>query len=153
VSNLIAIPPFHVFTTPVQHALPLRKGTPTYIMPRFEGQGFVDALERFGITHTVIVPPILMALSKCKEEKLKSLRRIYVGGSCATDGMQQQLYAKLSPKARIEQVYGMTEVGWATCWHERDQEDTGSVGRPLPGNELRCVSPMFPSYIQPLDLH
>ena len=107
----------------------------------------MDALARFGITHTVMVPPIMIALAKCKEEeKLRSLRRIYVGGSCATDGMQQQFYMKLSPKARIEQVYGMTEVGWATCWHEKSQEDTGSVGRPLPGNELRYDAPQLPQY-------
>lgn len=107
-------------------------------MSRFEGKGFMDTLEEFKITHTVMVPPILMALSKCLEaSKLKSLRRIFVGGSCATDGMQQQLYARLSPKARIEQVYGMTEVGWATTWHDREQESTGSVGRPLPGTQLR----------------
>jgi len=139
-SNLIAIPPFHVFTIPVQHALPLRQGTPTYIMPRFETQGFVDALQKYNITHTAVVPPILMALAQCgRTEKLRSLRRIYVGGSCATDGMQQQLYAKLSPKARIEQVYGMTEVGWATNWHDKGREESGSVGRALPGTEMRFV--------------
>jgi acyl-coenzyme A synthetase/AMP-(fatty) acid ligase len=138
VSNLIAIPPFHVFTIPVQHALPLRKGTPTYIMARFDGHGFMDSLEKFKITHTVLVPPILMALSRCLQEaKLKSLRRIYVGGSCATDGMQQQLYSKLSPKARIEQVYGMTEVGWAAVWHDRAQDNSGTVGRPITGTQLR----------------
>src|SRR4051812_11095271 len=107
-------------------------------MPRFEVQGFVNALQKFKITHTAVVPPILMGLSQCgQDEKLQSLRRIYVGGSCATDGMQQQLYSQLSPKARIEQVYGMTEAGWATNWHDRDQECTGSVGRPLPGTKLR----------------
>jgi acyl-coenzyme A synthetase/AMP-(fatty) acid ligase len=144
ISSLIAIPPFHVFTLPVQHAFPLRKGAPAYILPRFEGKAFVDAVEKFRIAHTVVVPPILMALAKCEDgAKLRSLRRIYVGGSCATDGMQQQLYTKLSPKARIEQVYGMTEVGWATTWHDPKQESTGSVGRPLPGTTLRYVLESF----------
>jgi acyl-coenzyme A synthetase/AMP-(fatty) acid ligase len=107
-------------------------------MPRFEAQGFIDAVEKFRIAHTLVVPPIMLALANCEESsKLKSLRRICVGGSCATDGMQQQLYTKLSPSAKIEQVYGMTETGWATTWHERKQESTGSVGRPLPGMELR----------------
>lgn len=138
ISHLIAVPPFHVFTIPVQHAHPLRKGAPCYIMPRFEENGFLDALEKFRITQTVVVPPILMALSKCEDtSKLKSLRRIFVGGSCATDGMQQQLYAKLSPNARIAQVYGMTEAGWATMWQNREKDITGSVGRPLPGSQLR----------------
>jgi acyl-coenzyme A synthetase/AMP-(fatty) acid ligase len=82
-----------------------------------------------------------MTLSKCVDtNKLKSLRRIFVGGSCATDGMQQQLYAKLSPNARIAQVYGMTEAGWATIWQNREKDITGSVGRPLPGSQLRSAS-------------
>ena len=107
-------------------------------MPRYEEQAFLNALEKFQITHTIVVPPILVALSKNSEtKKLGSLRRVYVGGSLATDSMQQQLYAKLPPEAKIEQVYGMTEAGWATIWHDRTKESTGSVGRPLPGTNLR----------------
>jgi acyl-CoA synthetase (AMP-forming)/AMP-acid ligase II len=138
ISTLVSIPPFHVFTIPVQHALPLRKGTSAYIMSRFETTHFLDAIEKFRIPHIIVVPPLLMTLANAAESwQLKSIKRIYVGGSCATDGMQQQLYAKLPPLARIEQVYGMTEVGWATTWHDRQQESTGSVGHPLPGTDLR----------------
>lgn len=138
VSTLISIPPFHVFTIPVQHALPLKRGAPVYIMPRFETGQFLNTIEKFKIPHIIVVPPLLMTLAQSSESsKLTSIKRIYVGGSCATDGMQQQLYAKLSPLARIEQVYGMTEVGWATTWHDSEAEATGSVGRPLPGTELR----------------
>ena len=138
ISNLITIPPFHVFTIPLQHAGPLRKGTPTYIMPRFEERIFVDALEKYHITQTAVVPPIMMVLSNCADAwKLNSLRRIFVAGSCATDGMQQQLYAKISKEARIEQVYGMTEAGWATNWQHAQKDATGSIGQPLPGVELR----------------
>jgi acyl-coenzyme A synthetase/AMP-(fatty) acid ligase len=107
-------------------------------MPRFEENGFLEALVKFRITQTVVVPPILMALSKCQDtSKLESLRRVFVGGSCATDGMQQQLYAKLSPNARIAQVYGMTEAGWATMWQSKLKDMSGSVGQPLPGSEMR----------------
>jgi acyl-coenzyme A synthetase/AMP-(fatty) acid ligase len=107
-------------------------------MSRFETGSFLDAVEKFQISHIIVVPPLLMTLAQAsRSSQLKPIRRIYVGGSCATDGMQQQLYAKLPSVARIEQVYGMTEVGWATTWHDREQESTGSVGRPLPGTELR----------------
>ena len=125
---------------PIQHALPLRSGCPTYVMPRFHSSSFIEALQKYEITHTVVVPPILMALSNCSPDELKFLRRIYTGGSCATNGMQSQVYAKLSPAARIVQVYGMTEVGWAcTTWSEDFQERTGSVGRPVSGTSLRLI--------------
>lgn len=137
-SHLIAIPPFHVFTIPIQHAFPLRRGTKCYIMPRYEQEGFMNAIEKFKISMTVVVPPILISLSKSSHtDSLQSLRSIHVGGSCATDGMQQQLYDKLHPEARILQVYGMTEAGWATTWQERKKDQTGSVGKPLPGTRFR----------------
>lgn len=137
---MIAIPPFHVFTIPNQHAFPLRRGAPCYIMPRYEQDGFMNAVEKFNISMTTVVPPILMSLSKSSHtQSLRSLRSIHVGGSCATDGMQQQLYNKLHPDARILQVYGMTEAGWAATWQDKKKDQSGSVGKPLPGTKFRCA--------------
>jgi acyl-coenzyme A synthetase/AMP-(fatty) acid ligase len=137
----VALPPFHVFLIPIQHAIPLRTGSTSYIMPRYEPYAFVKAIQQFRISRTVIVPPILTSLSKATfatKDSLGALRRIYVGGSCAKAEMQQQLYRKLSPAARIEQVYGMTETGWATVsFKDRRRDCTGSVGSPLHGTELR----------------
>ncbi|OWP01182.1 4-coumarate-CoA ligase [Marssonina coronariae] len=141
ISSLIAIPPFHVFTMPVQHALPLRTGTPAYIMPRFEDERFAGALREFEISHAIVVPPILMALSRRAATELASLQTVFVGGSCATAGMQRQLYAKLAPAARIVQVYGMTETGWAACWARAARDGTGSVGQPVAGTRLRLADP------------
>lgn len=117
-------------------------------MPRFQEADFVDVLTTFKITHAVVVPPIMMTISKRSKEELKSLERIYVGGSCASDGMQQQLYSRLAPEAKIVQVYGMTEVGWATCWWGDGRDATGSVGQPIAGTKLRFEFPLsiFPRF-------
>ncbi|KAG4430845.1 hypothetical protein IFR05_013679 [Cadophora sp. M221] len=139
IKSLIALPPFHVFTIPLQHVVPLRTGTPTYIMPRFEEATFVGAIERFGITHTIVVPPIMMTLSKHAGGELDSLRTVFVGGSCASEGMQRKLYGAMSPEARIVQVYGMTETGWATCWAKKESDGSGSVGQAIEGTTLRLV--------------
>jgi acyl-coenzyme A synthetase/AMP-(fatty) acid ligase len=140
-SYLLALPPFHVFLIPIQHAIPLRTGCASYIMPRYEPQLFVKTIAEFRISRTVMVPPILTSLSKAKfatKDTLRSLRRIYVGGSCAKAEMQQNFYEKLSPTARIEHAYGMTETGWAaTTCKDRKRDYTDSVGAPLPGTELR----------------
>lgn len=106
-------------------------------MPRFEPANFIAAVKQFGIMQTVAVPPILMALSKSSKPQLKSLRRVFVGGSCATNGMQQQLYSKLNAAAIIVQVYGMTEVGWASCWNKTKRDATGSVGEPISSTMMR----------------
>ncbi|KAK0110159.1 hypothetical protein ONS95_002810 [Cadophora gregata] len=139
VKSLIALPPFHVFTMPLQHAVPLRTGYPAYIMPRFEESSFVSAIDTFGITHTIVVPPIMMALSKYDGGELGTLETVLVGGSCASEGMQRKLYGTLSEVARIVQVYGMTETGWATTWSRAERDATGSVGQPVDGTILRAV--------------
>ncbi|KAL2069334.1 hypothetical protein VTL71DRAFT_15672 [Oculimacula yallundae] len=137
--SLIALPPFHVFTIPLQHAVPLRTGAPAYIMPRFEEEVFVSSIEKFGITHTIVVPPIMMTLSKHDKRELNSLRTVFVGGSCASDGMQTQLYTALNKQARVVQVYGMTETGWATCWSKQEKDSSGSVGQAIDGTRIRAV--------------
>ncbi|KAH6710621.1 hypothetical protein BKA61DRAFT_694232 [Leptodontidium sp. MPI-SDFR-AT-0119] len=137
--SLIALPPFHVFTIPLQHAVPLRTGTPAYIMPRFEEAAFVAAIEKFSITHTIVVPPIMMTLSKYLGGELNPLRTVFVGGSCASEGMQRQLYGVMRREARIVQVYGMTETGWATCWAKKESDGSGSVGQAIHGTILRLV--------------
>jgi len=44
----------------------------------------------------------------------------------------------ISPAARIENVYGMTESGWtASTWRDRKRDQTGSIGTPFPGIQLR----------------
>ncbi|PVH71617.1 acetyl-CoA synthetase-like protein [Cadophora sp. DSE1049] len=139
VESLIALPPFHVFTMPLQHAVPLRTGYPAYIMPRFEEATFVSAIETFAITHTIVVPPIMMTLSNHNRGELNTLETVFVGGSCASEGMQRKLYGALSEEARIVQVYGMTETGWATTWSRAERDASGSVGQPIDGTRLRAV--------------
>jgi acyl-coenzyme A synthetase/AMP-(fatty) acid ligase len=117
--------------------LPLRNNICVYTLPRFEETSFLNALENFKITRTIAVPPILLALSKHPAARLESLRQICVGGSPLPLGVQEELYAKLSPAARITQVYGMTEVGWATHWKKKRRDMTGSIGQALPGIKMR----------------
>lgn len=108
-------------------------------MPRFEEIGFIHALGEFKITQTVVVPPILMALTRHTRDELESLRKVFVGGSVTTGGMQQQLYSQMHPDAKIVQVYGMTEVGWATTWIREEKDKSGSVGQAIPDTTLRYI--------------
>jgi acyl-coenzyme A synthetase/AMP-(fatty) acid ligase len=137
VSYLVAIPPFHMFTAPVQHALPLRNNVVIYTLPRFEENSFLEAIETFKITRTIAVPPILLSLSKYPASRLESLEEILVGGSPLPLDVQKQMYEKLSPQARITTVYGMAEAGSAAFWKEKQKDTTGSVGQGLPGSNMR----------------
>lgn len=97
----------------------------------------------FAITDTAVVPPIVTSLLRLpKEERhsLDSLRYILCAGAPIAASLQAELYDVLSPDAVVAQVWGTTEVGWATMftWNEKDL--SGSVGRPQPGVELRLIS-------------
>lgn len=108
-------------------------------MPRFDDKAFIQSLGKYQITQTLVVPPILMALTRHTRTELDSLRKVFVGGSVTTGGMQQQLYSQMHPDSRIIQVYGMTEVGWATTWTREEKDESGSVGQSLPNSTLRYV--------------
>jgi len=107
-------------------------------MPRFHQDTFIRALQEHSITRFAAVPPILMSLSEnASKENLSSVRLIYTAGANCSDSIQQALYEKLPQKARIENVYGMSEVGWALSWQESRRDDSGSVGSPVPGAAAR----------------
>lgn len=138
-TRLTALPPFHVFATPIIPSS-VREGITTYVMRRFDVQAFVNAVDRFGISETYLPPPCLVGLPQspfATREALASLRQIWFGGASLKYGNQLPMYALLHSDAKIQPVWGMTEVGWITAgrWEEKMEDD--SVGRTLPCFEAK----------------
>jgi long-subunit acyl-CoA synthetase (AMP-forming) len=132
--RLTALPPFHVFATPIVPSS-IRQGIPTYIMRRHDMQSYLEYIQKFEITETYLPPPVLvgMPLSPfCSKEGLRSLRQIWFGGASLRYGNQVPLYTLLHPDAKIQPVWGMTEAGWITAgtWPDKFQDD--SAGKALP---------------------
>lgn len=89
-----------------------------------------------------MVPAMIVALLKSPltyEDGLRSLRYVWTAGSPLRRSIQTRFQGLLSSEAKITQVWGITETGWAsaTFWPEGD--DTGSVGRPLPRVSIKVV--------------
>jgi acyl-coenzyme A synthetase/AMP-(fatty) acid ligase len=126
-----------MFTAPVQHALPLRNNMTIYTLPRFDENSFMNAIETFKITRTIAVPPILLTLSKYPASRPQSLQQVLVGGSPFPLGIQEQMYSKLLPQARITIGDGMTEDGSGVFWKEKRKDTTGNIGQLLPGSKTR----------------
>ncbi|OBT69247.1 hypothetical protein VE03_01891 [Pseudogymnoascus sp. 23342-1-I1] len=142
VSRLSCLPPFPAYAAPSQHGMPLKTGSPCYIMPRYDGNGAIDAIEKYQITEVLFVPPMILSLPllpKCTGSALASLRQIFCGGAAIGYHIQEQLYAILHPDARINQIYGMSECGWVCGFQYPEKDETSSVGRPFPGFTLRAV--------------
>ncbi|KAK5949785.1 hypothetical protein OHC33_009174 [Knufia fluminis] len=143
ISQLITLPVFHLFAGNAAFVLPLRCGIPTYFLPRFRLDEYVSALDRFQITDTLVVPPIISSLVLQGEglgNKLHSLRRLICAGAPMNPEVQKKLYNYLSPEARISQCWGTTETGWVTLTPVKELDQSGSVGRLTANTQLKIVS-------------
>ncbi|KIW08580.1 uncharacterized protein PV09_00544 [Verruconis gallopava] len=139
--RLTALPPFHVFATPIIPSS-VREGITTYVMRRFDMRGFVAAIERFGISETFLPPPCIIGLPQTPygtRESLVSLRQIWFGGASLKYGNQLPMYELLHPDAKIQPVWGMTEAGWITAGHWEEKHEDDSVGRYLSCFEVKIV--------------
>ncbi|KIW13619.1 hypothetical protein PV08_08810 [Exophiala spinifera] len=141
-SQLICLPVFHAFASPLALVLPLRLGMPTYFLPKFNLSDFLLAVSKFGITDTPIVPPILGTLAHLSEveiQHLQSLRYVICAGASLNPRVQEKLASRLHKDANVAQCWGTTEAGWHALLAWKEKDTSGSVGRLLPGVELKLL--------------
>ena len=133
---------FHAFASPLANISALRYGIETFIMPRFQEKTFMETISRFGITETAVVPPIFVKILSDSIEtwrkQLQSLCIVWCAGAPLNRELQMRLKSDLlSHDARIVQVYGLTECGWVSTFKHPESDETGSVGRLLPGYQAK----------------
>ncbi|HEY4409423.1 MAG TPA: AMP-binding protein [Acidimicrobiia bacterium] len=118
-------------------------GVQSVILPAFDPVASMDAVERYGIGSTVMVPTMInMVLSHPDFDpaRLASLRRLLYGASPMPTALLGRLAAAL-PDLELVQGYGMTEGSTLVTLltgadHRRGGELLTSAGRALPGVEL-----------------
>ena len=141
VSTLLCVPFFHAFAAPLCLVSALREGKPTYVMRRFHDVDFRNAVFEHTITETALPSPVLITclsvLSTSERRQLKSIQLVHCGGAPLDRAIQLQARKLFSPSVRIVQVWGMTEAGWISTFHYPESDETGSVGRLLPGIEAK----------------
>ncbi|KAF2395878.1 acetyl-CoA synthetase-like protein [Trichodelitschia bisporula] len=139
--RLTALPPFHVFSTPIVPSS-IRSRIPTYIAPRLDIPSFIATVSTHGITETYLAPPTIVALganTAATSGTLRSLRQVWFGGAQLARPNREPLLRALHPNAAIQPVWGMTEAGWVTAGRLADTPDD-SVGCVLPGYTVRVAS-------------
>lgn len=145
VVRLACLPFFHIFGAAWAFIAPIRYGQPVYIMPRFNMRDYTENIAKYAITETYMAPPMVHALNKralCEPEVatlLCSLRYVGVGGAPIDIAALRALRSILDSQATVTQVWGMTEFGPAALFRYGENDDTGSVGRLLPGYEPKVV--------------
>ena len=140
IKRLLALPPFHAFAIPHMTSVTIRDGNQAYVMRRFQIGAFCEAVNRFNISETYMVPPMLLDILSDpvrNQALLHTLRWIQVAGAPLREITQQQIQNVLHPNAKVSSAWGMTECGWIAgfSWHEDDH--TSSIGRPMTGFEVK----------------
>src|SRR5580765_4574936 len=142
--HLHSAPIFHIADFPFLFAAPAF-GACQVTIPKFSPQTFCEAVEREGVTHTVLVPTMINLLTQFPELQkydLTSLERVAYGGSPMAPELIRRTREVL-PHVRLVQGYGLSETGFLTALldNEHTPDKLTSCGRPCPGIDVRVVGP------------
>ncbi|SDL16072.1 Acyl-CoA synthetase (AMP-forming)/AMP-acid ligase II [Streptomyces indicus] len=140
---LAVLPFFHAYGLTALLNAPLGHGASVVVLPKFDLENFLTAVEKHRITGLYVVPPIALALAKhpvVERFDLSSVRYV-ISAAAPLDG---ELAAACSARlggVPVGQGYGMTELSPATHVTPIDRPiPHGSVGKLLAGTEMRIVS-------------
>ncbi|KAF5014882.1 hypothetical protein F66182_13980, partial [Fusarium sp. NRRL 66182] len=112
-------------------------------MRRFDVTKYLQYVQKYQITDLMVVPPIVVALIKSPllddPQYMKSVK-FGLSGAAPLDVITQNELRKKLPGVAFTQIFGMTETSClAMITPYGEDDDTGSVGRPIPGLEVKLV--------------
>ncbi|BEI80357.1 hypothetical protein CcaverHIS002_0108860 [Cutaneotrichosporon cavernicola] len=145
---ILGVLPFsHIYGLGMNFLQPAAKGCPVVVLPRFNEIPALEAIQKYRITHALIVPPIVVTLLNSKNVPnydLTSLKTV-VSGAAPLGGEIADAFAKLIPGVIMLQAYGNTETSPVvmTAHAHEFAETPGSVatcGKLLPTYQARVVS-------------
>jgi acyl-CoA synthetase (AMP-forming)/AMP-acid ligase II len=144
--GLMCVPVFHVGGL-LGLLLSLYAGDTTVIQPRFDAGQWLELAERHRVASVFLVPTMLQRIldhPALAATDLSHLRSISYGAAAAPPALIERAVAAF-PDVSFANVFGQTEtLGAYTTLSPADHRDPrrrGSVGRPLPGVEVRVVDP------------
>ncbi|KAF4555244.1 AMP-binding enzyme-like protein 3 [Elsinoe fawcettii] len=143
--NLLApLPMSHIYALVVAAHTNTWRGDGFVILPKYEFEHFLNAIQRFQVQQVLVVPPILIQMladpKTCAKYDLSSLRFMFSGAAPLGEETIRDLQTRY-PTWKIGQAYGMTEtavVVTAPSEHDIVQRAAGSL---LPGFKIKLISP------------
>jgi acyl-CoA synthetase (AMP-forming)/AMP-acid ligase II len=140
--RVLAVAPFfHAVGFGVVANGALHGGATLVTLPRFEIEQFLGLIEQHRITTTVVVPPIVVAMTKhpaVDRVDLSSLRWIGCGAAPLGAAVQQAAADRIG--CPVLQGWGMTEVvAGGAIWRLGVPVVPGAAGMLLPGLDARVV--------------
>jgi malonyl-CoA/methylmalonyl-CoA synthetase len=145
---LLCLPLHHVHGIINVVSCALWSGAVCEMLPRFDANRVWNRMTRGGLTLFMAVPTIYFKLisewESCSPGRRAMMRggahklRLMVSGSAALPVSTLERWREITGHTLLER-YGMTEIGMALSNPYRGERIPGTVGKPLPGVEVRLV--------------
>ncbi|XP_042489827.1 4-coumarate--CoA ligase 2-like isoform X2 [Macadamia integrifolia] len=131
---LCVLPLFHIYSLNSVLLCSLRAGSTILLMHKFEIGALLELIQKYRVTVTPVVPPLVLALAKnpmVEKFDLNSIRIVLSGAAPLGKEIVEALHKRL-PQAVIGQGYGMTEAGpvLSMC--------LGFAKQPIPTKSCSC---------------
>ena len=147
VIGMMCVPVFHVGGS-LGLLGALRSGRTTVVQPRFEAGEWLRLVARHRVSSVFLVPTMLQRILDHPDfatTDLSSLTAVFYGAAAAPVELVRRAMDEL-PGVAFGNVFGQTETLGAyttlTPDDHVDRERIGSVGRALPGVDIRIVDPL-----------
>lgn len=118
-------------------------GSTVVILPEFRPELFLEAIQRYRVTTTAVVPTMLHRVLELGRDRVRaydttSLRAIFSGGAPLPPALAAEVMDVFGD--RLYNFYGATETGIVTMAGPADlRASPGTIGRPIPGIEIHLV--------------
>jgi len=136
---LVTIPLFHI-TGMNDHMLAWAfGGNCLAMMARFDPEAYLQAIERYKVTCTIVATPIVIMLAhhpNFSKYDLSSIERLGIGGAQLPVAVFKK-YQDLG--VTLFEGYGMSETTATTVFNPADAVKLGSIGLPVPQVNLRIA--------------
>ncbi|TQF69353.1 long-chain fatty acid--CoA ligase [Rhodococcus spelaei] len=135
------LPLFHVFGLSSVLDAAVRWGSALVLVPRFDADAVLDAIERHRATVLPGVPTVFVSLlaANIAGRDVSSLR-LGLSGGAALSPTHLNAFEAAVPSATILEGYGLTECASVATFNTgRGARKIGSIGTPLWGTEVRLV--------------
>ncbi|MEL0253102.1 MAG: AMP-binding protein [Novosphingobium sp.] len=145
---LCALPLYNTFGLNQCINAMLLTGAMLVLLPRFEPERCVQAIQRHGCTFMPAVPTMLQKIVDhpgLRPGALHTLKRIMTGGAPVPSALLQRVLAATNPETKILTGYGLTEAAALVthcevrCNSAGEIERGKTIGRVLDGMELETM--------------
>lgn len=139
---LCVLPLFHIYGLVVVLNMGLHLGATIVTMPRFDLEQFLSLIQKYRVTLSHIVPPIVLQLVRnpiVTDYDLSSLKMIFSGAAPLGAELSRECMQRVG--CSIRQGYGMTETSPVTHSSppDRAKMKLGSVGPAAPNTECKLI--------------